>query len=156
VSMRFTEEWLEDHLAKRAAAAAPADPVVRQPTLFEPRALMLTLPMPVSVNDAWHATPGGGKTLTAEHRAYRKTVGRIVRQTWKQPALYGRIEMHAILCFPDRRVADIDNRIKPLQDALTVAGVWRDDCQVDRLIVERYIVDTGKTSCEVRIREIAA
>lgn len=42
---------------------------------------------------------------------------------------------------PDRRRRDMDNIKKPLLDALTHAGVWHDDCQVDDLRVVRMPVN---------------
>jgi len=37
---------------------------------------------------------------------------------------------------PDERSRDIDNYNKALFDALTHAGVWEDDSQVKRMLVE--------------------
>jgi crossover junction endodeoxyribonuclease RusA len=38
---------------------------------------------------------------------------------------------------PDRRRRDIDNTAKAILDALAGAGVYDDDCQIDRLVIER-------------------
>ena len=48
---------------------------------------------------------------------------------------------------------DIDNRAKPLLDALQHAKVFIDDSQVDRLILERKEIIPGGM-CEVFIQEI--
>lgn len=48
-----------------------------------------------------------------------------------------RIELHP----PNRRKFDIDNRIKPLLDALQHGGLFADDEQVDRLTVIRRGID---------------
>ena len=37
---------------------------------------------------------------------------------------------------PDQRRRDIDNYNKALFDALTLTGVWEDDSQVKRMLVE--------------------
>jgi Holliday junction resolvase RusA-like endonuclease len=45
---------------------------------------------------------------------------------------------------PDARRRDIDNYNKALFDALTHAGIWEDDSQVQRMLVEwgrKYLVD---------------
>jgi crossover junction endodeoxyribonuclease RusA len=49
-----------------------------------------------------------------------------------------------ILYPPDARRRDIDNYNKALFDALTHAGIWEDDSQVQRMLVEwgrKYLVD---------------
>jgi len=46
---------------------------------------------------------------------------------------------------PDKRCRDIDNYNKALFDALTHAGVWEDDSQVKRMLVEwGPVVPNGK------------
>jgi Holliday junction resolvase RusA-like endonuclease len=47
---------------------------------------------------------------------------------------YLQVDVHYIP--PDRRVRDIDNYLKCVFDALTHAGVWKDDSQVKRLYVD--------------------
>jgi crossover junction endodeoxyribonuclease RusA len=44
---------------------------------------------------------------------------------------------------PDRRKRDIDNLVKPTLDALTKAGVWLDDEQVEELTIRRLNVSRG-------------
>lgn len=44
---------------------------------------------------------------------------------------------------PDRRKRDLDNIKKPLLDALTHAGVWNDDCQIDDVRSIRCPVTKG-------------
>ncbi|EOC3440315.1 RusA family crossover junction endodeoxyribonuclease, partial [Escherichia coli] len=41
-----------------------------------------------------------------------------------------------VLFPPDNRIRDLDNYNKALFDALTHAGVWEDDSQVKRMLVE--------------------
>lgn len=64
-----------------------------------------------------------------------------------------RIEISVLMVAPDRRTRDLDNILKATKDALTYAGVWEDDSQVDRLEVVR-----GKVQApgwlEVTIRPI--
>lgn len=134
----------------------PAD-VAPQLTLLELRAVSFTLNMPPSVNEAWYQIPAtGGKALTDEHRQFRTNViSRVRHEMRTDPPLAGRIEMTMRLYFADRRRTDIDNRVKPLQDALTHARAYRDDSQIDRLIVER-VLGRDVEECEVVLREIAA
>ena len=64
-----------------------------------------------------------------------------------------RLQMQVTLYPRDRRKQDIDNRIKALWDALTDAGVYNDDEQIDILIVQRGEIRKGG-GCLVIIDEI--
>lgn len=44
---------------------------------------------------------------------------------------------------PDRRVRDLDNLPKAVLDAITAAGVWDDDGQIDFLSVKRCGIKKG-------------
>lgn len=157
-------------LSSGAASSPSIDPrVVPQMTLLELRTLAFELPMPPSVNEAWHHVCVRGSTrhtdrvhvaLTNEHRHFRSTVigivkGAMLKSEQRAKPLAGRIEMRLALFYANRRRTDIDNRIKPLQDALTHAHAYVDDSQIDRLVVERILI-TGAERCEVTLVEIAA
>lgn len=66
-----------------------------------------------------------------------------------------RLQMQVTLFPRDKRKQDIDNRIKALWDALTDAGVFDDDEQIDVLIVQRGEIRKGG-GCLVMIDEIDA
>ena len=57
--------------------------------------------------------------------------------------LKGRLSVHVLLHAPNRRKYDIDNRIKPLLDALQFSSVYRDDEAVDHLVVRRGDIIKG-------------
>ncbi|MCP6623570.1 RusA family crossover junction endodeoxyribonuclease, partial [Klebsiella pneumoniae] len=60
-------------------------------------------------------------------------------------------EVHIVLYPPDQRRRDIDNYNKALFDALTLTGVWEDDSQVKRMLVEwGNIVKKGKVEITIR------
>jgi len=75
------------------------------------------LPWPPSVNHYWHQR-GSRRFLSAKARDYSVAVSIVLRP-------------------PDRRRRDIDNTAKAILDALAGAGVYDDDCQIDRLLIER-------------------
>lgn len=99
--------------------------------------------------------------LSAEGRLWLKTVSGILAQTGVRP-ISGPVEVTVVLCPPNRRAIDIDNRQKPLLDALkrrpkdTKQEAWlfaEDDSQVRRLVTEfGPIVPEGR--CTVTVRQI--
>lgn len=67
--------------------------------------------------------------------------------------LEGRLQVEMIVHPADKRVQDIDNRIKAALDAMRHAGVYIDDSQIDRLFVSRgEIIKGGK--CLVVVSEV--
>lgn len=97
--------------------------------------LELRLPYPPSVNTYWRRV--GNRTLLSRRgRAYRREVGEALRYLVSEP-VKGALEVQARLFPPDRRRRDLDNVAKALLDALEHAGVYRDDYQVRRLLLER-------------------
>lgn len=111
--------------------------------------MRLTLPWPPSVNHYWRSVRGRA-ILSAEGRAYRA-----LAQTWRMlaPPLAGRLSVRLELHAPDKRRRDLDNALKAPLDALTHAGVYDDDSQIDRLEVVRGDVDAGNPRVEIEITE---
>ena len=108
------------------------------------------LPWPPSVN-RYYRNLAGKTLISAEGRAFRKVVegllaGRVSR-------FDGRLAVVITCCAPDRRRRDLDNLGKGLLDALTHAGVWEDDSQIDDLRLVRGAVVVGG-SVQVEIRRI--
>ncbi len=117
----------------------------------------LELPFPPSAN-AYYRHPNKGALagrhlISAEGRAYREEI------VWRVRPLgisfSGRLAVTLLCHMPDRRRRDLGNIEKALCDALTHAGLWGDDSQIDDLrIVRRPVVKGGKVT--VKIGEIAA
>ena len=117
----------------------------------------LELSWPPSINHYWRHVPmrmKSGKTIvkaliSAPGRAYKRQIAaEIARRSCEggkrsTGQFTGRLRMEVVLCAPDRRRYDIDNRLKPLLDALVEARVMRDDEQVDLLTVRRGPVVQG-------------
>ena len=117
----------------------------------------LELSWPPSVNHYWRHVPMKTKTgkiivkalISAPGRAYKKQImadiaqhlGRGGKRNLKP--FTGRLRMSIVLCAPDHRIYDIDNRLKALLDALADARVMGNDNQVDELTIRRGPVVPG-------------
>lgn len=120
----------------------------------------LILPWPPSVNGYWAnrvVMPRGGRGfvqtfLTEAAKTYRSNVHAAVLERFGAGLKPTRARLLvSIDAFPpDRRARDLDNTLKAALDALTHAGVWVDDEQIDRLEIERFGV-SKPGRLEVRI-----
>jgi crossover junction endodeoxyribonuclease RusA len=112
--------------------------------------LILELPLPNSMNSHWrHAK--GRTYISAQGIAFRTAVGAIASR-YGAVAPKGRLSIGLEIFPRDRRVMDIDNRIKSLFDALQHAKVFEDDSLIDEIkVVRRNIVKGGM--CRVFISE---
>ncbi len=101
----------------------------------------LELPWPPSVNRYWRHV-GARTLLSRAGRKYRQAVAlRVVLAG--RPRVEGRLEVVIDAFPPDRRVRDLDNGLKAPLDALTHAGVYADDGQIDDLRIRRGAVRKG-------------
>ena len=109
------------------------------------------LPYPPSVNHYWRHV--GWRTLISrEGRRYRREVVALLAAS-REPPLRGRLEAVVWLYPPDGHRRDLDNAMKCLLDSLGHAGVYGDDGQIDRLVIERgSIVPGGKVIVELKER----
>lgn len=114
--------------------------------------LVLTLPYPPSVNSMWRTPRSGplaGRTmLSQEGRDYRLAVEMTIAaaRTKGMDIFFERqarlvVDIEAQM--PDRRKRDLDNLPKAILDALTHAGVWSDDGQIDDLRIRRGDLHPG-------------
>lgn len=118
--------------------------------------MKLILPFPPSVNTYWRAPnkgPLAGRHLiSAKGRAYQSDAcAAIIEQLRKLPKPSSALAAVEIILFPpDARRRDIDNYNKALFDALTHAGIWEDDSQVCRMLVEwGPVVKKGKVEITI-------
>jgi crossover junction endodeoxyribonuclease RusA len=118
------------------------------------RTLTLVLPWPPSVN-GYYAVIRGRKILSKAGRKYKVDVlAAVLEQVGRHKPIEGRVRLSVWLAPPDRRVRDVSNALKSLEDSLTSAGVWRDDSQVDEIRAFRIAVAKPGRAV-VKIREIA-
>jgi crossover junction endodeoxyribonuclease RusA len=111
------------------------------------------LPMPPTINH-YYGQSGKRKFISDAGKKFRAKVQEIVAHAG-HAIIEGRV-MLAVSIYPSsKRKQDLDNRLKPLQDALTHAGVWIDDEQIDVLhVVRREVVKGGYVT--VVITELSA
>lgn len=108
--------------------------------------ITLTLPWPPSTNSIWRAFVQKGKVrtiLSKSGREYRKAAVQAAQAQFAGEPIQGRLAVSITLHAPTRRAYDVDNRVKAAADALTHAGVWQDDGQIDRLELIRGEIQKG-------------
>lgn len=103
--------------------------------------MKLILPYPPSVNTYWrHVVMGRSARvlISKEGRAYRKAVGdAVAEQRAGRMSGSRKLAVNLTAFPPDARARDLDNLPKAVLDALTHAGVWSDDSQIDALHILR-------------------
>jgi crossover junction endodeoxyribonuclease RusA len=92
------------------------------------------------VNHAWGQC-GTRKYLKKAGLEFRERVQEAVIEQGQK--LTGRLAIFLMLHAPTKRKYDIDNRIKPVQDALELAGVFDDDEQIDIVWAQRGEIIKG-------------
>jgi crossover junction endodeoxyribonuclease RusA len=115
--------------------------------------MKLTLPFPPTVNTYWRNT-SRGVLISASGRSFRSSAIASVYQQMKcrpKPITVD-VAVKMILFPPDKRQRDLDNYLKAALDSLTHAGIWLDDSQIKRIVVEWGPVTKGGQS-EVTISE---
>ena len=107
-----------------------------------------TIPFPPSVNEAYRAIRRGDRATNIKSKKWREyplLVKAAIGSIHPDHMILGRAALSIILHEPshkrdgtkDGTRRDLDNFTKSIQDALTLAGVWKDDSPVDILIIER-------------------
>ena len=120
--------------------------------------MTINLPFPPSVNMIWRTMVRGKRAITymsADGKEYRNDVRVRVLESGIRSTLTGRLTVEILIHPPDRRKRDIDNSLKALLDSMQHAGVYKDDSQIDWLLVRRG--DLRSNGCvEVTIKEYPA
>ena len=106
---------------------------------------MELLELPPTVNHMYR-TGYRSRYKTLEVREYQTYAVNRLREAWgSREPLSGCVELRIVFTTNDKRKWDIDNRVKALQDCLSLAGVIKDDSQLDALHVKRvYGKEKGK------------
>ena len=103
--------------------------------------LVINLPLPPSVNTYWRAN-GKRRFISKEGMLFRENV--LVYCIENKVSSFGdkRLQFQVTLYPRDKRIQDIDNRIKALFDALEGLA-YDSDSQIDVLIVQRGEIKKG-------------
>lgn len=97
------------------------------------KTLRLVLPWPPSVNTYYRAVPRGKiavNILSKQGREYKAKACAIINDRTFETML-GRLKVRYSFHAPDRRLRDIGNHIKAVDDVMQLAGVFKDDYQID-------------------------
>jgi len=98
------------------------------------------LPYPPTVNHIYRRTKRGQVFLDDRASSYRDEVILMIGKG--HTTLTGPIQVRVDAYMPDKRKRDLDNIFKSLNDALTHAGVWRDDSQIERIVANKQGVES--------------
>lgn len=105
-----------------------------------PKSLFLTLPISPTINAAYRGLPNGGLAAKPALTDYKNKIGKLLAgrvMRLDDPAspyaFHNSFLLEADVCFC-MMSGDVDNRIKPLFDALEFADVFENDKLIQRLI----------------------
>lgn len=122
------------------------------------KTVQIVLPWAPSINTYYRAVARGkiaANILSKKGREYRESAMiAIAAHKCTSLSLSGRLQVSLDLHPPDARRRDIDNYCKGVLDALTHAGVWQDDEQIDQLNVLKCPKDKDDPRVVVTITEI--
>lgn len=123
---------------------------------MNPTRIVLDLPFPPSVNHYYTRTRYG-LTIGTRGLQFRKETAYLSSRQVARPDRFGaekRLYVSVAAFPPDHRKRDLDNLNKCLLDALTHAGIYVDDSQIDHLESRRKCVQKNYGRVIVTIEEI--
>jgi crossover junction endodeoxyribonuclease RusA len=112
------------------------------------------LPHPPSLNSYWLNDRSGRRYLSKKATQYRIDVNTVLQNIGlKDLKLNDRLFYYCEYYAPDKRKRDIDNFCtKAVLDALTHAGLYEDDSQIDEVYYKRCeIIKNGKLLIKIRV-----
>ena len=114
--------------------------------------VMIELPWPPSLNTYWRRS-GHHIHISNKGREYRKAVMDEIVLLDVQKFGDARVSVSMQLVPPDKRRRDVDNYTKAVLDAITHAGLWIDDEQIDVLKIYKLKPSQGGW-IQITIKEI--
>ena len=94
-------------------------------------AATLAIPLPPSLNNIFVNLPRGGRAKSPEYKAWRQ-LATLQINTQHPGRIVGDVRIE-ITCERPNKASDLDNRIKPVLDAIVTARVIEDDRKVVEL-----------------------
>lgn len=111
----------------------------------------LSLPYPPSTNRLYANNKAEGRIKTREYKSWLNTaLWQLKTQSFRQ--IEGDFSTHIKVGRPNRRYGDLDNKIKPIMDALVKAGAVKDDRYAIRHVIE-WLPGSNPLSVTVTLRE---
>lgn len=112
--------------------------------------IYIYLPWGPSINNYWLAGSGKNRFVSKKGRKYRLDIVECISQQCPGVLLTERLCVDVVLYPPDKKRRDLDNHMKALLDAITHAGLWEDDEQIDQLQIYRgEIIKGGGARVEI-------
>ena len=96
--------------------------------------------LPPTVNHLYRTSVRGVRYKTKAGKVWQENTALMLRTAWGgKPSLSREdgIFLRVLFMMGNERVWDMDNRLKVLQDCLQMAGIVRDDRDIDHLWVDR-------------------
>ena len=115
--------------------------------------ITIALPWPPTVNSLYPSNKAGRRFLSKKGAQYLKSVRLAAAACGAGlhgKTMTGRLAYRLSLWPPDRRIRDLSNHQKAVEDCLTKCGVWEDDSLVDHLEVDRMPIVRGG-HCRIEI-----
>jgi crossover junction endodeoxyribonuclease RusA len=120
--------------------------------------MKFTLPIPPSVNRRQTISRNGRYLVdTKVYREWKADAVTLIQNAMAQSEpvdCTAKFIFTLIIHFADKRTSDLDNRVKAFQDAVTEAGLWEDDSQVDYFSVRRGEVSPRNGYIEADIQAL--
>ena len=121
--------------------------------------IRVTLPWPISINAYWKSRviKSKGRHISSIYvssagKQFQSDVAAAVESQLKQhQPMRGRLSVIFKFHQPNARECDISNYVKTTEDAMTKAGVWIDDSQIDRGLLIRGEISRSRPRVEVTV-----